>query len=99
VRPCTLSPSKLLGMPGLTLEGCDTCRGVITSGVKTGGGGDAFCCLYVTHDGYKFIQSLIHGSGGLHLLIEPLLHLLEKFVIHSKRVDDFQRLLWRGNRG
>jgi hypothetical protein len=28
--PCALSPSKWLGMPGLTLEGCDACRGVIT---------------------------------------------------------------------
>jgi hypothetical protein len=33
--PCALSLSKLLGMPGLTLEGCDTFRGVVT------GGGDA----------------------------------------------------------
>jgi hypothetical protein len=42
VHPCALSPSKLLGMPGLTLEGCDACRGVVTSGVETGGGGEHF---------------------------------------------------------
>jgi hypothetical protein len=29
-------------MPGLTLEGCDTYRGVITSRVETGGGGAIF---------------------------------------------------------
>jgi hypothetical protein len=27
--------------------------------------------------------------SGLHLPIEPLLHLLEPFVIHGSRVDDF----------
>jgi hypothetical protein len=37
--PCTLSPSKLLGTPSLTLEGCDACRRVVTSGGDTGGGG------------------------------------------------------------
>jgi hypothetical protein len=39
VHPCALSPSKLLGIPGLTLEGCDACRVVVTSGGETGGGG------------------------------------------------------------
>jgi hypothetical protein len=37
-RPCALSPSKLLGVPGLTLEGCDTFRGVITGGCEAKGG-------------------------------------------------------------
>jgi hypothetical protein len=55
VPPCALSPSGLLGMPSFTLEGCDACRVVVTSGGETGGGGDAFCCLYVAHKGYKFI--------------------------------------------
>jgi hypothetical protein len=40
--PCALSPSKLLGTPGLTLEGCDTFRGVVTGGGETGGGGATF---------------------------------------------------------
>jgi hypothetical protein len=44
VRPCALSPSKLLGMPGLTLEGCDVFRGVVTGGGEAGGGG-ARCSL------------------------------------------------------
>jgi hypothetical protein len=39
VHPCALSLSKLLGMPSLTLEGCDTCRGVVTSCSETEGGG------------------------------------------------------------
>jgi hypothetical protein len=34
-----LSPSMLLGMPSLTLEGCNACRVVVTSGGGTGGGG------------------------------------------------------------
>jgi hypothetical protein len=38
VRPCALSPSKWLGMPGVTLEGCDACRGVVTYGGHTRGG-------------------------------------------------------------
>jgi hypothetical protein len=38
-HPCALSPSKLLGTPGLTLEGCDTFRGVVTGGGEAGGGG------------------------------------------------------------
>jgi hypothetical protein len=33
------------------------------------------------------------------LLVEPLLHLLEPFVIHGRRVNDFRQLLQRGNRG
>jgi hypothetical protein len=40
--PCTLSPSKLLGTPSLTLEGCDACRGVVTNGGETGSGGAMF---------------------------------------------------------
>jgi hypothetical protein len=40
--PCALSPSKLLGMPGLTLEGCNAYRGVVTNGGETGGGGATF---------------------------------------------------------
>jgi hypothetical protein len=39
VRPCALSLSKLLETPSLTLEGCNACRRVVTSGVETGGGG------------------------------------------------------------
>jgi hypothetical protein len=38
-HPCTLSPLKLLGTPGLTLEGCDTFRGVVTGGSEAGGCG------------------------------------------------------------
>jgi hypothetical protein len=37
--PCALSPSKLLGTPGLTLEGCNAFRGVVTGGGEAGGGG------------------------------------------------------------
>jgi hypothetical protein len=33
------------------------------------------------------------------LLVEPLLHLLEPFVVHGRGVDNFQQLLQRGNRG
>jgi hypothetical protein len=33
-------------MPGLTLEGCNTFRGVVTGG-ETGGGGDVSCHLLV----------------------------------------------------
>jgi hypothetical protein len=33
------------------------------------------------------------------LLIEPLLHLLEPFIIHGRQVNNFQRLLQRRNRG
>jgi hypothetical protein len=40
--PCALSPSKLLGAPGLTLEGCDAFRGVVTGGCEAGGGGATF---------------------------------------------------------
>jgi hypothetical protein len=29
-------------MPGLTLKGCDACRGVVTNGGETGGGGATF---------------------------------------------------------
>jgi hypothetical protein len=43
-RPCALSLSKLLGTPGLTLEGCDAFRGVVTGGGEAGGGG-ARCSL------------------------------------------------------
>jgi hypothetical protein len=42
--PYALSPSKLLGMPSLTLEGCDTFRGVVTGGSEARGGG-ARCSL------------------------------------------------------
>jgi hypothetical protein len=38
-HPCALSPSKLLGTPSLTLEGCNACRVVVTSGGETRGGG------------------------------------------------------------
>jgi hypothetical protein len=31
-RPCALSPLTLLGVPRLTLEGCDAFRGVVTGG-------------------------------------------------------------------
>jgi hypothetical protein len=41
-RPCALSPSKLLGTPSLTLEGCDSFRGVVTGGSEAGGGGAMF---------------------------------------------------------
>jgi hypothetical protein len=37
-RPCALSLLKLLGTPGLTLEGCDTLRGGVTGGGEAGGG-------------------------------------------------------------
>jgi hypothetical protein len=40
-HPYALSPSKLLGVPSLTLEGCDASRGVVTGG-ETGGGGAMF---------------------------------------------------------
>jgi hypothetical protein len=40
--PCALSPLKLLGAPGLTLEGCDTFKGVVTGGGEAGGGGATF---------------------------------------------------------
>jgi hypothetical protein len=36
--PCTLSLSKLLGAPRLTLEGCDAFRGVVTGGGEARGG-------------------------------------------------------------
>jgi hypothetical protein len=44
----------------------------------------------VTHDGYKLVEGLIQGSGGLHLLVEPVLHLLEPFVVagESTTFDD-----------
>jgi hypothetical protein len=38
-------------------------------------------------------------SGSLRLLVEFLLHLLEPFIIYGRRVNDFRRLLRRGNRG
>jgi hypothetical protein len=38
-HPCALSLSKLLGAPGLTLEGCNTFREVVTGGGEAGGGG------------------------------------------------------------
>jgi hypothetical protein len=41
-RPCALSPSKLLGAPRLTLEECDTFRGVVTGGGEARGGGATF---------------------------------------------------------
>jgi hypothetical protein len=37
-RPCALSLLKLLGTPRLTLEGCDTFRGVVTGGSEARGG-------------------------------------------------------------
>jgi hypothetical protein len=37
--PCTLSLSKLLGAPVLTLEGCDAFREVVAGGGEAGGGG------------------------------------------------------------
>jgi hypothetical protein len=43
-RPCALSPSKLLGAPRLTLEGCDTFIRVVTGGGEAGEGG-ARCSL------------------------------------------------------
>jgi hypothetical protein len=50
--------------------------------------------------GYSYTCLVSHSdSGGLCLLIEPLLHLLESFVIHGKRVNNFWRLLWRGTGG
>jgi hypothetical protein len=55
-----------------------------------GRGGDISCCLLVTHDGYKFVEGLVQSSGGLRLLIEPLLHLLEPFVVHGRGVVDFR---------
>jgi hypothetical protein len=36
VHPCALSLSKLHGMPSLSLEGCNACRVVVTSGGETG---------------------------------------------------------------
>jgi hypothetical protein len=48
--------------------------------VRLGRGGNVSCCLLVTHDGCKLVEGFIHGSGGLCLLIEPLLHLLEPFI-------------------
>jgi hypothetical protein len=77
-------------MSGLTLEGYDACRGVITSGVETGRRGDISCHLLVTHDGYKLVEGFIQSSGGLRLLVEPLLHLLEPFIIHGRGVNNFQ---------
>jgi hypothetical protein len=41
-HPCALSLSQLLGAPGLTLEGCDAFRGVVTGGGEAGGGGATF---------------------------------------------------------
>jgi hypothetical protein len=64
-----------------------------------GRGGDISCRLLVTHDRYKLVESFVHGSGGLRLLVEPLLHLLEPFFVHGRGVDNFQRLLWRGTGG
>jgi hypothetical protein len=42
----------------------------------------------VTHDRYKLVEGFVHGSGGLRLLVEPLLHLLEPFFVHGRGVDD-----------
>jgi hypothetical protein len=55
-----------------------------------GEGGDVSCRLLITHDHYELVQSFIHGSGGLCLLIKPLLHLLEPFFVYGSGVDDFQ---------
>jgi hypothetical protein len=41
-HPCALSPSKLLGAPWLTLEGCNAFRGVVTGGGEAGEGGAMF---------------------------------------------------------
>jgi hypothetical protein len=38
-HPCALSPSKLLGMPSITLEGCNAFREVVTGCGESGGGG------------------------------------------------------------
>jgi hypothetical protein len=42
MHPCTLSLLKLLGAPGLTLEGCNAFRGVVAGGGEAGGGGATF---------------------------------------------------------
>jgi hypothetical protein len=41
-HPCALSLSKLLGVPRITLEGCDAFRGVVTGGGEAGGRGATF---------------------------------------------------------
>jgi hypothetical protein len=41
-HPCALSPSNLLGAPGLSLEECDAFRGVVTGSGEVGGGGATF---------------------------------------------------------
>jgi hypothetical protein len=41
-HPCALSPSRLLGVPRLTLEGCDAFRGVVIGGGEARGGGAIF---------------------------------------------------------
>jgi hypothetical protein len=91
---------KVTGDTRLTLEGCDAFRVVVTSCGESGGGGvmPFSASMFMTVRNL-FRLCLIHGSGGLCLLVEPLLHLLGPFIIHGKRVDDFQRLSWRGNRG
>jgi hypothetical protein len=94
-RPCALSLSKLLGTPGLTLEGCDSFRDGYRWGDQ-GRGGDISCHLLVTHDRYKLVEGFVYGSGGLRLLIEPLLYLLEPFFIHGRcksNLTDLRRVL------
>jgi hypothetical protein len=90
----------ITGDARLTLEGCDACRVVVTSGGETGGGGVTLLATsWLPMMAINLFRGLVHGLGGLHLLIEPLFHLLEPFVIHGRRVDDFWRLVQRGNRG
>jgi hypothetical protein len=49
-----------------------------------GRGGNISCCLLITHDHYKLVEGFVHGSGGLHLLVDPLLYLLEPSFVHGR---------------
>jgi hypothetical protein len=71
-RPCALSPSKLLGTPGLTLEGCDSCRGVVTSCSEMGGGGTPYINLKSPKAIDSKVGSLVETipkNSGIHRFV------------------------------
>jgi hypothetical protein len=72
VHPCTLSPPKLLGMPSLTLEGCDAFRGVVTGGGEAGGCGAR--CFLASWSLNAASKCFVSCSGSLCLVIELLLN-------------------------
>jgi hypothetical protein len=98
-HPCALSPSKLLGVPGLTLEGCDAFRRVVTGGSDAGGGGAR--CSPASH-ALNAANSLLSVSLVTQVASAWSLSCCSMFWSHLAslaNVNDFDDLLQGWGRG